>query len=146
MLLVVGLGGVHDLYTMQVHLTGGVELQGDSAALALVVEGNDLTIYFLLVHAGQGTDLLAVGIKDFDVVGTAVAAEGQRYGGLRTDEQVDLVVVVGLECPTVLSVVPVETARGVEGLVVGSVEELVSQVEGVLLVVADRLNLGGNGI
>ena len=95
---------------MEIHLTLSIELQGDGAGLALIVEGDDLCIHILVVLTRQGADLLTVGIGDDDVTGIAVAAEGQRDNGLRTNEQVDLIVLVGLECPAVLSVVPIEAA------------------------------------
>ena len=145
LLVVVDLAGVDDLHAVEIHLTVGTEVQGDGASLALVVEGDDLCIHILIVLARQRADLLAVFCDD-NVTGIAVAAEGERYDGLRTYEQVDLVLSVALEGPAVLCVVPVETACGIEGLVVLSVESLVGEVEGVLLIGAGRLDLRSHGI
>ena len=130
---------------MDIHLAAGVQVERDDAALALVVEGDDLTVDVVVVLAGNLADLLAAGIGDGDVFGSAVAAEGHRDGGLRAYEQVDLV--ARLEGPAVLGVVPVEAfAGGSECLVIGSVEELVGQVEVIFVRLAGRLYLRGHGV
>ena len=131
---------------MQVHLTSGVQFQGNGAGLALVVEGNNLAVCFFLVHTGECTEFLTLSVENLDVVGATVTAENHGNSGLRTYEQVDLVVVILLECPTVLTVVPVVVARGIEGLVVGSVEEFVGQVEDILLMGASGLDLSRDSI
>ena len=131
---------------MEIHLAFSAEVQGDGAAFALVVEGNDLCVHILIVLTRQRADLLAVGIGDDDVAGITVAAKGQRDDGLRTNEQVDLVLGVALEGPAVLCIVPVEAASGIEGLVVSSVEELVCEVEVILLIGAGLLNLCGDSV
>ena len=138
--LVVHLGGVHNLHAVEVHLALGIQVEGDGAAQALVVEGHDLAVGALGVHAGQGAQLIALGVGDDDVGGIAVAAERDGDGSLRAYEQVNLVVLV--EGPAVLAVVVVESlAPGVESLVVLGIEDGAGEVEGVLLVGAHSLYL-----
>ena len=141
--LIVGLAGVGDLHAVEVHLSGGAHGEGDGAAGALVVEGNDLTVVLPFADAGEGAYLLAV-LGDDDIVGLTVAAEGEGDGGLRTYEQVDAVAVD--QGPAVLVVVEIVGSEGVEGLMVGRVEELVGEVVDVLAVGVGCLYLGGDGI
>ena len=124
---------------MDVHLARTAHVEGDGTALSFVVESNDFTIGVILVHARKRTDVLAI-LRNDDVVGRAIAAERYCYSGLRTNEQVNLV--LARESPTMLAVVPIElVTRRIEGLVVLSIEQLVGQIEIILLMGACHLNL-----
>ena len=74
--LIVGLAGVGNLHAVEIHLARGVHGEGEGAPCAFVVEGNDLAIGLLGADAWEGAYLLAV-LSDDDVVGIAIAAEGE---------------------------------------------------------------------
>ena len=74
--LIVGLAGVGNLHAVEIHFARGVHGEGEGAPCAFVVEGNDLAIGLFGADTWEGANLLAV-LSDDDVIGIAIAAEGE---------------------------------------------------------------------
>ena len=141
-LLVVGLGGVHDFQVVEIDSAGGTDFHGERAGCSFVVEGGGFSV--VLCHCLDAAHFLTVFLEHECGASLRVFTQTYEDGGVAANEKVNLVAVG--EYPSVLCVMPFATACRNERLVVFGIEGVAAEIELIFLRSALHLDFRGYGI